>query len=33
VFADLVRETEEIIGRMNSLLSRPTGAAHAASLR
>ncbi len=33
VFADLVRETEENIGRMASLLSRPTGAAHAANLR
>jgi enoyl-[acyl-carrier protein] reductase II len=33
VFADLVRETEENIARMNSLLSRPTGAAHAANLR
>jgi enoyl-[acyl-carrier protein] reductase II len=32
VFADLVRETEETIARMTSLLGRPTGAAHAAAL-
>ncbi len=33
VFADLMRETEEAIARMSSLLSRPAGSAHAASLR
>ncbi len=33
VFADLVRETEETIAKMGSLLNRPSGAAHAANLR
>jgi len=33
VFADLVREAEESILRLNSLLSRPTGAAPGATLR